>query len=1561
MIAFSFAMSFLTVLSAAPLAQNVPVGGGERWAVVIGVENYYDVALPSAQGSDIDARAIRNWLVNTARWKDENVRLLNVNTRNSPAAAPGAPLVPNAQNIRSTFEEIRGKMNPGDMLFIYFAGHAASLPTPKDRPVGLVEEPDYIIPIDIPLSRLREGGINLSREIDRFSAAGVFQVVCWLDTTPRGRVTRKERFLEGTEAGDRMLRGLSRGNGVTAWIAGSGEEPMRIDQNAVTAFGQSVMTQRILKYLGAKPEQANDLAFVLTALRGDAYLRKQGFGHKGNMGPGLTLWPYQGQATIPFDEPLIQRGHSKEVLDIEFSSDGSRIYSASQDSTVRVWRVEDGTLQGVINHPNALNGFHKVVIGPAGQIGLLDGKGRVDFYDETKKSFADQAGFDQASIFSGLRADELGFLPMPDVGENPELRALSVNNGSLRRWRVLPKISEQKTEFLPISDVRIVAIAPSDGMFGFAVVKSTDFSRVEFFDREKSDPVDTASFEKSRIHAISMSAGSDDRQLVDLVMANAEGSTKLVRYRPTDKSIIWELPLGQHEIKDARISRGGGKVLLGIRSIRKFGQISSDSIFILPDTDDKKLVVKAEKIALNEKKSLAELEVAISSRGDRLAAIISPGRELKLWDVEEDDGFIRAKERSHTQAGAWVDVTSMKFAPDDSSLILGFGNGAMKITRPNARAEDIDVPAAIGRPRFVKMAPGRDALLQVNEDGRAVIWKMKPPYGIQRILGRYEPLAAHLPSGDLIMVQNRVVTTDRNEDVRLLDDDESSLVMIDGKRHNFVKRLPNPPNLQGGLPHVINNIRQLSVSKDGKILAVAGNNSTVYFWSVPDAVYLGTMSFEGDVNALEFAHQGNRLIVCESSEITNENQVDRIETIRLFEVKNAENAARFRFEKLGEWKVKEDGNNRYDIIRARFSPVDPDLVLLVRDDGGFGKLRLSMNNPENAVEWPDTWWISDADRGLDAYDGLVSTDGNWYIGGGDHKRLWIVPNDGNDERFRANRRKAPRKLDHDERIRSIDSWKIVNDDGEIESDVCMLASASDDGTVKLWKLSKEDASLELVCSLHADRDQTEWIAFSPNARFDASTTMADRVTWSPKSSAIDSLPAGTANSYRRLLVSQFESSLIDPEIMKKVVAGRIPDNPRPMGKTPPLVHLKTLDYDLDHEKRIVKFRVGVSPPLKQGKDKLIQDKLIQVYHNDSLLPLHKLSPVGNANQNLMSEFELEARLVHGVNRFFAVVDGEAYIDNDAAGDLEGFPRADGRSDNFVLNFDGPTKGKVHLLAIGIGDYAQDSKLSFAVEDAKAFLNYLDRKAPAQDTVVRKLLLDQQVDENSIETSLEQLRNGNINPEDTVIVFYSGHARVQDDKFQFLLPGAAPDDPGIQPSYPLSMIYRLLSAVGSLNRLVIIDSCQTERIGNDPSLIRARKLIRDPEERSRIHFILASRDASITGESNSLRHGLLTYSLLHGLEDQGIAIPPEVSALTRSQKNRQSEKMTFLRADLDRNNDITSDELDAYAWSIIPELLSKSPHIVQRGPKLLDNPGDQVVESYPDIFQDPGKILILEGP
>ena len=92
-------------------------GAGNRWALVVGVDQYQTKEIEPLSGAVADAKAIRDVLVKFAEFPESQVLLL---------VSDGATK-PTRTDIMLKLEEIKSAAKPGDLLLFFFAGHGVQV------------------------------------------------------------------------------------------------------------------------------------------------------------------------------------------------------------------------------------------------------------------------------------------------------------------------------------------------------------------------------------------------------------------------------------------------------------------------------------------------------------------------------------------------------------------------------------------------------------------------------------------------------------------------------------------------------------------------------------------------------------------------------------------------------------------------------------------------------------------------------------------------------------------------------------------------------------------------------------------------------------------------------------------------------------------------------------------------------------------------------------------------------------------------------------------------------------------------------------------------------------------------------------------------------------------------------------------------------------------------------------------------------------------------------------------------------------------------------------------
>jgi hypothetical protein len=177
-----------------PEAQELPYVPGKRWAIVVGASGYEHFG--QLKYADDDAKAVAQTLVENYRFEPDTVRLLT--------DTPDSKLKPTAGDILGEIEDALANkaMSKSDLFIFFFAGHG----------VG-TSKGDYLLPTDARPSTVERVGLPVSEVVERFTKAGMKNVLIICDACRAGKANPFGAELEklGREANIAVMLGCAPG------------------------------------------------------------------------------------------------------------------------------------------------------------------------------------------------------------------------------------------------------------------------------------------------------------------------------------------------------------------------------------------------------------------------------------------------------------------------------------------------------------------------------------------------------------------------------------------------------------------------------------------------------------------------------------------------------------------------------------------------------------------------------------------------------------------------------------------------------------------------------------------------------------------------------------------------------------------------------------------------------------------------------------------------------------------------------------------------------------------------------------------------------------------------------------------------------------------------------------------------------------------------------------------------------------------------------------------------------------------------------------------------------
>jgi hypothetical protein len=234
------------------------LGAGERWAVVIGIDQYRDPSIAALRYASADAEAVFQFLTTRGGVKPANARLL----LNRDASQ---------RNIRQVLGDfLRQKALRDDDVIIYYAGHGTT--EPDQSAEGGVAK--YLVPWDADPLSLFSTAIPME-EIDRvFGRISARKILMIQDTCFSGGAGGRTFLAKGltvrsTTLTDRFLQDLSQKEGRMILTASDVNQVSQEDP----VLGHGIFTHYLLEALGGAGDLDGDGAVTVREIH--LYLQRK--------------------------------------------------------------------------------------------------------------------------------------------------------------------------------------------------------------------------------------------------------------------------------------------------------------------------------------------------------------------------------------------------------------------------------------------------------------------------------------------------------------------------------------------------------------------------------------------------------------------------------------------------------------------------------------------------------------------------------------------------------------------------------------------------------------------------------------------------------------------------------------------------------------------------------------------------------------------------------------------------------------------------------------------------------------------------------------------------------------------------------------------------------------------------------------------------------------------------------------------------------------------------------------------------------------------------------------
>lgn len=820
----------LACLTAPCPAQAPAARQPQLWAVIVGINDYPDPAITDSKQAVKNANKLHAWFRETAGWDREHVLLLSdFGIRDlRPHQNPPTNILPTRANLEWAFQVwLKDKVKPGDLVVFYFAGQMA-VGSPARSPEGRTEY--YLLPIDALRANPEATGWVLDRALDQLVLRneGKCRVMCWLGTNvsglsatppagrPPGPAADRRPLASGASAQE-WLRRLTRWPRVSTWLAADRDPAPGVEEPA------TLFTTTLMKGLG-QPKQERNVAACLEALQQDPRLKRQGFQALGGVPPDVTLWSDQFGRILqpPRPEMVLQVGHADKITAIATSADGRLAITASMDSTIRVWSLEDRALHRIVTGHAV--GVTSLALSRDGRW-LASGGGRNEvLFHEVTRDYAKKTAFNPPHK---ARITQVVSLPSGH-------RFLSVDQSARAFLWDLDRSPLQPQPWLEGAECRSVTTA-GDPEQGVVAALCGDGSVCVFGPTGEGK----------------------------VVLENLPAAATAVAVAPDCQQVAIGLLDGRLAIRDLRSRRdavqrvGAGRI--GRLAYSRLGQLAvvhEDGLWLFPASP-----TRPEWLKLTGQPGA---ELVFSRDGRNLAYCTENAGELLVWGV---DGESLPRPLLADKA---AQACALTFNSDGGTVIWGCFDGAVRSCNLQAKeagaASSWQFPAHRGKVQHLSAAPNRQFMLLVNELKQALLWDLKGRT-CQLVPGRWSsgifldndrmilasaPNAKNQP-GQLVLVDRNTLTLHPSffavqegkfqvpPPIRFqalaLSHDGTRIAAAAGEAQRPLVCVWDTKSgrLARWISQVLDPVQTLSFSADTRLLATAGDSTEIAIWNLnPD-------------------------------------------------------------------------------------------------------------------------------------------------------------------------------------------------------------------------------------------------------------------------------------------------------------------------------------------------------------------------------------------------------------------------------------------------------------------------------------------------------------------------------------------------------------------------------------------------------------------------------------------------------------------------------------------------------------------------------------------------------
>jgi WD40 repeat protein len=640
---------------------------------------------------------------------------------------------------------------------------------------------------------------------------------------------------------------------VITWEGIPKDEPVKLEYS--TNNGKSwkyIDTARNLSYKWKKLSKPASNQCLVKVKQTDAILRNYNFlwstlalGRDIKWSPDGSMIATCGKNTITLlesttlDTILTMSGHGNNINSLAFSPDGQMIASGSDDKTIKLWRISDGSeIQTFSGHGNLW--VYSVVFSPDGQM-IASGS------DDKKIKLWRVSDGSEIRTLSGHSNSVLSIAFSPDG----EVIASGSSDSTIKLWRISDG-SEIRTLSGHSNSVRSVAISPDGQM----IASGSSDNTIKYW--RVSDGTEIRTLSGHGNYWVRSVVFSPDGQMI------ASGSS--------DNSIkIWRVSDGS----EIRTLRGHNDVVFGVA-------FSPDGQMIASGSKDNTIkfwqVSDGSEIRTLSGHNDYVFGLAFSPDGLMIVSG-SSSNSIKLWRVS-DGSEIR------TLSGHSSSVTSVAISPDGQMIASGSSDNTIKLWRVSDGSEIRTLFGHNSSVTSLAISPDGQMITSVSTDGNILFWRLSDGTFNRAISGHSngvhslaispdgQMIAFGLASGsiDFCRVSDGMIIRKLSGHSHIVFSvffSPDGQMLASGGYDKTIKlwRVSDGSELRTLLGH-IDGVYSIAISPDGQMIASGSSDNSIKLWRVSDGSEIRTFSgHSGTVTSLAFSPDG-QMFVSGSSDAT---------------------------------------------------------------------------------------------------------------------------------------------------------------------------------------------------------------------------------------------------------------------------------------------------------------------------------------------------------------------------------------------------------------------------------------------------------------------------------------------------------------------------------------------------------------------------------------------------------------------------------------------------------------------------------------------------------------------